>query len=51
MEAIRIATAQFEVRNADTEFNLAARRLELYRDILGAPHENPIIDPSWSLTK
>jgi hypothetical protein len=31
--------------------HLAARRPELYRDILGAPHENPVIDPSWSLTK
>lgn len=30
--------------------HLAARRPELYRDILGAPHENPVIDPSWSLT-
>jgi predicted amidohydrolase len=31
--------------------HLEARRPELYRDILGAPHENPVIDPSWSLTK
>ena len=31
--------------------HLAARRPELYRDILGAPHENPVIDPSWRLTK
>ena len=31
--------------------HLAARRPELYRDILGASHENPVIDPSWSLTK
>ena len=31
--------------------HLAARRPELYRDILGAPHENPVIDPSWSLRK
>ena len=31
--------------------HLAARRPELYRDILGAPHENPVIDPSWNLIK
>ena len=31
--------------------HLAARRPELYRDILGAPNKNPVIDPSWNLEK
>ncbi len=31
--------------------HLAARRPELYRDILGAPNETPVIDPSWDLEK
>ena len=31
--------------------HLAARRPELYRDILGAPNPNPTINPSWDLQK
>ncbi|MFV1995857.1 MAG: nitrilase, partial [Verrucomicrobiales bacterium] len=31
--------------------HLAARRPELYREILGSPNENPVIDPSWDLDK
>lgn len=31
--------------------HLDARRPELYRDIIGSANDNPVIDPSWSLTK
>ena len=31
--------------------HLAARRPELYRELLGAPNANPVIDPSWDLEK
>ena len=31
--------------------HLAARRPDLYRDIIGAPNDNPVIDPSWDLEK
>ena len=31
--------------------HLAARRPALYREILSAPNDNPVIDPSWDLEK